>query len=338
MSALTPTADRVLGPFTTPPVGLGGMNLSHVYYPLPSPEQAARVLRTALDLGVTHVDTAALYGFGANEELIGRVLAPYRDGIVLASKCGMTGVDGKRVIDGRPEALRATAFAALSRLRTDVIDLYYLHRIDPKVPVEESVGALGDLVTEGVIRSIGLSEVSGATLRRAHAVHPIAAVQNEYSLWSRNPELGILEATADLGVALVAFSPLARGFLTSQPPVVDELPPADLRHHMPRFEGQAYAANLVLRHRLMDLARTADVTLAQLALAWVLSRGPHVHVIPGTRSVDHLSENVAVLTQTIPADVLEEAGRILNADTVTGARYNPTTLAETDADAFPHAG
>ncbi len=237
------TDTRELGPFSAPAVGLGCMNLSHVYHPLPPAEQAEAVLRTALDLGVTHVDTAALYGFGANEDLVGRVLGPHRDEIVLASKCGMTGVNGVRVIDGRPETLRETAYAALNRLRTEVIDLYYLHRVDPRVPVEESVGALGDLVTEGVIRAVGLSEVSAATLRRAHAVHPIAAVQNEYSLWSRNPELGILEATAVLGVALVAFSPLARGFLTADPPDMLSLPSGDLRHHLPRFQGEGMISN-----------------------------------------------------------------------------------------------
>ena len=332
------TDTRELGPFSAPAVGLGCMNLSHVYHPLPPAEQAEAVLRTALDLGVTHVDTAALYGFGANEDLVGRVLGPHRDEIVLASKCGMTGVNGVRVIDGRPETLRETAYAALNRLRTEVIALYYLHRVDPRVPVEESVGALGDLVTEGVIRAVGLSEVSAATLRRAHAVHPIAAVQNEYSLWSRNPELGILEATAVLGVALVAFSPLARGFLTADPPDMLSLPSGDLRHHLPRFQGEAYAANLAVREQLADLARSAEVTLAQLALAWVLSRGPHVHVIPGTRRVDHLAEDVATLAVTLPDDVLDRAGRILNADTVTGARYNAATLAETDADAFATVG
>jgi len=194
-------------------IGLGCMNLSHAYGQAPPREMATAVLRTAFDLGITHFDTASLYGFGKNEELLGEILAPHRREIVLASKCGMTGVDGKRVIDGRPETLRATCEASLKRLRTDHIDLYYLHSWDKSVPVEESVGALVELVAQGKIGAVGLSEISVATLRRAHAVHPIAAVQSEYSLWSRNPEYGVLAATAEIGAALVAFSPLVRGFL-----------------------------------------------------------------------------------------------------------------------------
>lgn len=314
------------------------MNLSHVYHPLPSRADAEAVLLEALDLGVTHIDTAALYGFGANESLLGSVLAGRRDEIVLASKCGMTGIDGVRVIDGRPEALRATLHAALTRLRTDVIDLYYLHRVDPAVPVEESVGALASFVDEGLIRSIGLSEVSALTLRRAHAVHPIAAVQNEYSLWTRNPELGLLAACSELGVTLVAFSPVARGFLTDAPPVIDTLPPADLRHHMPRFTGEAYAANLALRDSLAALARDSGVTLAQLALAWVLAQGENVVAIPGTRRVDHLREDVAASTVVVAPDVLARAGEILNAGTVVGSRYNAATSQEVDTEAFPTAG
>lgn len=314
------------------------MNLSHVYHPLPSRADAEALLLEALDLGVTHLDTAALYGFGANESLLGSVLASRRDEIVLASKCGMTGVDGVRVIDGRPEALRATLHAALTRLRTDVIDLYYLHRVDPAVPVEESVGALASFVDEGLVRSIGLSEVSALTLRRAHAVHPIAAVQNEYSLWTRNPELGLLAACSELGVTLVAFSPVARGFLTDAPPVMDTLPPADLRHHMPRFTGEAYAANLALRDSVAALARDSGVTLAQLALAWVLAQGENVVAIPGTRRVDHLREDVAAGTVVVAPDVLARAGEILNAGTVVGSRYNAATSQEVDTEAFPTAG
>ena len=216
--AMTAAGLRRIGPFEVSPIGLGCMNLSHAYGTAPSALEAERLLLAALDAGVTLFDTAALYGFGANEELVGRVLAPHRDRVVLASKCGMTGVDGRRVIDGRPETLLRTADEALARLGTDVIDLYYLHRVDRAVPVEESVGALAGLVEAGKVRAIGLSEVSATTLRRAHAVHPVAALQNEYSLWSRNPELGTLEACRELGIALVAFSPLARGFLTTAPP------------------------------------------------------------------------------------------------------------------------
>ncbi|MFC8508037.1 aldo/keto reductase [Streptomyces sp. NPDC057411] len=331
-------APRGIGPFEVPAVGLGCMNLSHAYGEPVSPEEAERLLLTALDEGVTLFDTAALYGFGANEELLGRVLAAHRDRIVLASKCGMTGVDGRRVIDGRPETLRRTADEALARLRTDVIDLYYLHRLDRRVPVEESVGALAGLVEAGKVRAIGLSEVSAATLRRAHAVHPVAALQNEYSLWSRNPERGTLEAARELGVALVAFSPLARGFLTAEPPRLDALPPGDIRRAMPRFDERHYPGNLVLREELRKIAEDAGLSLPQLALAWVVSRGPHVVAIPGTRSVAHLRENLSVLGLDVPAGALDAAGRVLNAGTVHGPRYPEASLAEIDTERCGRAG
>ncbi|WP_306311357.1 aldo/keto reductase [Streptomyces hydrogenans] len=342
MSAVTPAgagpAPRRLGPFEVPAVGLGCMNLSHAYGVPPTPEAAERLLLTAVEEGVTHFDTAALYGFGANEELVGRVLGGHRDRIVLASKCGMTGVDGKRVIDGRPETIRRTADEALARLRTDVIDLYYLHRLDRKVPVEESVGAMAELVTAGKVRALGLSEVSAATLRRAHAVHPIAALQNEYSLWTRNPEEGTLAATRELGVALVAFSPLARGVLTDAPPDPPALPTGDIRRGMPRFDARHYPANLARRAELARLAEEAGIGLAPLALAWVVSRGPHVVALPGTRSVGHLRENLSVLALDVPRDVLDAAGRVLDATTVHGPRYNEATLAEIDTERCGRAG
>lgn len=329
---------RRLGSVPVAPIGLGCMNLSHVYHPLPSRAEAERLLLGARDLGITHFDTAALYGFGANERLIGEVLATRRDQVVLASKCGMVGVDGVRVIDGRPEALRATCEQALTNLRTDVIDLYYLHRLDPAVPVEESVGALAGLVAEGKIRAIGLSEISATTLRRAHATHPIAAVQNEYSLWSRNPELGVLAVCRELGITLVAFSPLARGFLTDLPPHLEELPAADLRHAMPRFQGEAYAANLTLRDGIAALARQAGCTTAQLALAWLLAQGEDIVPIPGTRSLGHLTEDVGAAYLTIPEEILTAAGDLLNHRTVHGRRYGPAAAADVDTEAFPDAG
>ncbi|SFY43314.1 aldo/keto reductase [Streptomyces atratus] len=331
-------ASRRIASFEVPALGLGCMNLSHAYGVAPSAEDAERLLLTALEEGVTLFDTAALYGFGANEELVGRVLAGHRDRIVLASKCGMTGVGGRRVINGRPETLRRTVDEALARLRTDVIDLYYLHRLDPRVPVEESVGAMAGLVGAGKVRALGLSEVSAATLRRAHAVHPIAALQNEYSLWSRNPERGTLQAARELGVALVAFSPLARGFLTAAPPDLAVLPADDIRRNMPRFDERHYPANLALRGELEKIADEAGLTLPQLALGWVLSRGPHVVAVPGTRSVDHLRENLSVLDTEIPAGVLDAAGRVLNATTVHGARYNEATLTEIDTERCGRVG
>lgn len=336
--ALDPAPRRRLGPFEVAPIGLGCMNLSHVYHPIPSEEQAVAVIDAAFDLGIDHFDSAALYGFGGNEELLGRHLGSRRDDIVLASKCGMTGVDGKRVIDGRPETLRATARDALAKLRTDVIDLYYLHRVDPNVPVEESIGALGELVSEGLIKTIGLSEVSAATIRRAHAVHPIAAVQNEYSLWTRNPEIGVLDVCRELDITLVAFSPLARGLLTGAPPVLADLPEKDLRHGMPRFQGEAYRANLAIRAGLQTLADQAGCTLAQLALAWVLAQDEHVVAIPGTRSPSHLAEDVCGATVDVPAHLLHAAGELLNEHTVVGNRYGAAAAKDIDSEAFELAG
>src|SRR5687767_9624607 len=201
-------AKRRLGPFTVHPIGLGCMSLSHAYGTPPAAADATRLLNRALDLGYDLIDTAALYGFGANERLIGEAIGHRRSEFVLASKCGMTGVDGRRVIDGRPETLRRTLDESLARLRTDVIDLYYLHRWDKSVPIEESIGEMARFVEQGKVRALGLSEVSAATLRKANSVHPIAAVQNEYSPWSRNVELAVLDATRELGAALVCFSPI----------------------------------------------------------------------------------------------------------------------------------
>ena len=329
---------RRIGSFEVAPIGLGCMNLSHVYHPIPSEEQAVAVIDAAFELGIDHFDTAALYGFGANEELLGRHLGSRRDEILLASKCGMTGVNGRRTIDGRPETLKATARDALTKLRTDVIDLYYLHRVDKDVPVEESVGALSELVEDGLIRAIGLSEVSAETLRRAHAVHPVAAVQSEYSLWTRNPEIAVLDACRELDIALVAFGPVGRGFLTASPPVLAELPEQDLRHGMPRFQGEAYEANLAIRAELAALAEEADVTLPQLSIAWVLAQDERVIPIPGTRSPEHLAEDVCGGTVSIPSHLLDRAGELLNEHTVAGHRYAPAAAADIDSETFPEAG
>ena len=234
---------RRIGPFQVSALGLGCMNLSHGYGKPPPDEAARGLLREALDLGVDFFDTAALYGFGANEDLVGRTLAADRSKFVLASKCGLHGVDGKRVVDGRPETIRWSCEQSLKRLRTDVIDLFYLHRWDRKVPIEDSVGAMAELVREGKVRAIGLSEVSAATLKRAHAVHPIAALQTEYSLWTRNPEIAVLEACREIGAAFVAFSPLARGYLGAELRDPSTLDATDMRRTMPRFEAANYATN-----------------------------------------------------------------------------------------------
>jgi len=331
---MTFTARR-LGPFDVAPIGLGCMNLSHAYGVPPSPEEAAGVLLRALELGVTHFDTAALYGFGANEELVGRVLAPHRHRFTLASKCGMTGVDGRRVIDGRPATLKATCEAALRRLRTDVIDLYYLHRWDKSVPIEESVGALADLVREGKIRAIGLSEVSAPTLRRAHAVHPIAALQTEYSLWTRNPEIAVLDACRELDVAFVAFSPLARGFLPGTLREVSGFDAKDIRRAMPRFTASNHASNLRLLEPLVAVAEEAGCTLAQLALAWLLHRGDHILPIPGTTSVAHLEENLGAAAVTLTPAQRARLEAAIHQGNVAGTRYNGATQTEIDTEEFP---
>jgi aryl-alcohol dehydrogenase-like predicted oxidoreductase len=329
---------RTIGPFTVSAIGLGCMNLSHAYGAPPPAEDAERLLLSALDQGVTMFDTAALYGFGANETLVGRVLKPHRSRITLASKGGMAGVafaEGmKRVIDGRPQTIRRHCEDSLRRLQTDVIDLYYLHRFDKKVPVEDSVGAMSDLVRRGMVRTLGLSEVSAATLRKAHAVHPIVAVQNEYSLWSRNVEIGVLKACRDVGAALVAFSPTARGFLTGALRDVTTLDAKDIRRGMPRFEPANFGVNLRLLDGFAELAQEAGCTMAQLALAWVLAQGEHVVAIPGTTSPAHLRENLAADGVRLGASMLLRLDALINPGSVTGARYNAATQAEIDTEEF----
>ena len=327
-------AKRKLGPFTVNPIGLGCMSLSHAYGTPPGTADASLLLNHALDVGYDLVDTAALYGFGANERLIGDAIGHRRSEYVLASKCGMTGVDGKRVIDGRPETLKRTLDQSLRHLRTDVIDLYYLHRWDRKVPIEESVGALGEMVAAGKVGAIGLSEVSAATLRRAQVVHPIAAVQNEYSPWSRNVELGVLAATNELGAALVAFAPTARGFLAGRIRSAADLEEGDLRRSMPRFQDENLRRNLALQERFLALAGDVGCSPAQLSLAWLLSRGNHVIPIPGTTSLRHLEENLAAATLVVAPERLAEIDALLEPGAVAGARYPASTLAEIDTEEF----
>jgi aryl-alcohol dehydrogenase-like predicted oxidoreductase len=329
---------RHIGPFQVSAIGLGCMNLSHAYGTPPSAEQGERVLLAALDAGVTLFDTAALYGFGANETLVGKVLATHRKQITLCSKGGMAGVrfdDGvQRVIDGRPEAIRKNCEDSLQRLRTDVIDLYYLHRWDKKVPVEDSVGALSDLVRSGKVRTIGLSEVSGATIRKAHAVHPIAAVQTEYSLWTRNPEIAVLEACREIGAAFVAFSPVARGYLCDALQDVTTLEPKDIRRSMPRFSADHYAANLKLLPAYKALAQEAGCTPAQLALAWLLHKAPNIIPIPGTTNVAHLHEDLAAADVRLSPAVLDKLQALVNERTVSGRRYSAQSESEVDTEEF----
>ena len=331
---------RRIGPFNVAPIGLGCMNLSHAYGTPPPTEDAERLLLAALEAGVTLFDTAALYGFGANETLVGRVLQPHRSRIVLCSKGGMTGQPVgpggalQRVIDGRPEAIRRDCEASLKRLRTDSIDLYYLHRWDKRVPIEESVGAMARLKEEGKLRALGLSEVSAATLLKAQREHPIAAVQSEYSPWSRNVEIAVLQACRDIGAALVAFSPVGRGFLTATPPDPAAFDTKDIRRTMPRFEPAAYATNLKLWAPYAALARQAGCTPAQLSLAWLLARGEHVLPIPGTTQLAHLLENHAAASLTVPQAVLAQVDALLHEEQLQGGRYSAASQAEVDTEQY----
>jgi aryl-alcohol dehydrogenase-like predicted oxidoreductase len=331
--------NRQLGPFTVTAIGLGCMNLSHAYGTPPSAEQGEQVLLAALDAGVTLFDTAALYGFRANETLVGRVLKPHRSRITLCSKGGMAGVVGddgvtRRVIDGRPETIRKNCEDSLRHLQTDVIDLYYLHRWDKKVPIEDSVGAMARLVEQGKVRTLGLSEVSAATIRKAHAVHPITAVQNEYSLWTRNPEIASLQACRELGIAFVAFSPVGRGFLCDAVHDVAALEAKDIRRMMPRFDAANHAQNLKLMPAYKALAQEAGCTPAQLALAWLLQKAPHIIPIPGTTSVAHLHEDVAAADIKLSPSLVQRVEALINQDTVAGNRYSEQANREVDSEVF----
>ena len=325
---------RKLGPYDVTAVGFGCMNLSHAYGPPQPRDVAERVLRTALDLGVTHFDTAALYGFGANEKLVGDVLKSRPANVVVVSKCGLFGREGKRVIDGRPESIREICEQSLKNLQSECIDLYYLHRWDQRVPIEESVSAMADLVRAGKIRAIGLSEVGAATLRRAHAVHPIAAVQSEYSLWTRNPEIAVLDECRKLGITFVAFSPLGRGFLAGGLQSPDALVDGDIRRTMPRFQDPNFGENLRRTAPLDAIARQAGCSRAQLVLAWVLSRGPHVLIIPGSTRADHVTENCGADTIRLSAATLAQLDALLPPGNVSGARYPPATQVENDTEDY----
>ena len=308
------------------------MSLSHAYGTPPQPDAAAGVLRRALDLGYTHLDTAALYGFGANEALIGKTLKERRRDFVLATKGGMHAVDGRRVIDGSPAIIRQNCDDSLRRLQTDVIDLYYLHRWDKRLPIEESVGALSDLVRDGKVQAIGLSEVSASTIRKAHRVHPISAVQTEYSLWTRNPEVAVLDTCRELGITLVAFSPLGRGFLTGTLREVSSLPAKDIRLAMPRFQGEHFERNLGLLDGLATVAAERGCTMGQLALGWVLAQGEDIVPIPGTTRLDHLEENARGADVRLDPGTIARLNTLVNPRTVSGARYNAATQTEIDTE------
>jgi len=325
---------RKIADFEVSAVSLGAMNLSHAYGAPPAKAHSTRLLNEALDLGYTMIDTAALYGFGANETLLGNAIGQRRAEYMLTSKCGLHGVDGKRVMTNDPSLLRKSCEESLQRLQTDVIDLFYLHRWDKVTPIEDSVGALATLVEQGKIRAIGLSEVSAETLQKAHAVHPIAAVQSEYSLWTREPEIAVLDACREIGATFVAFSPLARGFLTGKLQDVGMLQDKDLRRNMPRFFPENYTKNLALLDAFASLAKECKCTMGQLALAWLLHIDDNIVPIPGTTSLAHLRENLAAANVEISTEVVATAGALITRHNVTGARYIPKTQAEIDTEQF----
>lgn len=325
---------RTLGPFEVSALGLGCMNIATGYGPADDAE-SARMLDAALDHGYTFLDTAAMYGMGHSETLIGDTLGHRRDEYVLASKCGIFRNDrGEREVNGRPEVIRSTCEDSLKRLKTDVIDLYYLHRIDPNVPIEDSVGALAGLVEAGKIRTIGLSECSTASLRRAHAVHPITAVQSEYSLWTRTPERRMLAACRELEVTFVAFAPLARAFLTGKATDVTALPADDIRctNARPRFEPDNFAHNARLLEPYRRIAGRVGCTMAQLALAWLLARGDHIVPIPGTKHMDYMIENAGAADIELDAATVDELDHLINESTVAGSRYTDALMASTDSE------
>ncbi|WP_426263860.1 aldo/keto reductase [Sphingomonas sp. PWP1-2] len=325
---------RTIGPFTVSAIGLGCMNLSHAYGVPPSAEDGARLLNAALDLGYTLLDTAALYGGGENERLIGRAVMHRRAEFTLSSKCVLDLVDGKRILDATPAAITRTLDGALGRLGTDHIDLYYMHRLDRKVPIEESVGALVRAKEAGKIGAIGLSEMSAQTIRRAHAVHPIAAVQSEYSPAVRNPEVAVLDTCAELGIALVAFSPVARGLLAGAVRD-DSYAEGDIRRPMPRFVEPLLSQNLKTVADFDALAAQAGLTPAQLALGWVLAQRPFTVPIPGTTSLAHLAENLAAAEHPLAADLVAAVDRLFPAGALKGARYPAAMQAQIDTETLP---
>jgi aryl-alcohol dehydrogenase-like predicted oxidoreductase len=314
---------RKLGPLTVSALGLGCMGMSDFYGPRDEAESIATIHR-ALDLGVTLLDTADMYGPFTNEELVGRAIAGRRGEVVLATKCGIVRdpSDSRvRGVNGTPAYIRDACDASLRRLGVDVIDLYQLHRVDPKTPIEESVGAMAELVKAGKVRAIGLSEASAATLRRGHAVHPLASVQTEYSLWTRDPEDDVLAVCRELGIGFLAYSPLGRGFLTGQIKRYEDLAADDFRRLSPRFQGENFQKNLDLVAKVEAIAAEKGVKASQLALAWVLAQGEFIVPIPGTKRRSYLEENVAAEALPLSADDLARIDAVMPRGAAAGARY-----------------
>ena len=315
-----------------PALGLGCMGMSDFYGPRDEAQSLA-TLNHALDRGVNHLDTADMYGYGDNEVLLGKLLKTRRRDVFLATKFGFVrdrSDPGKRMVSGKADYVRAACDASLRRLGTEVIDLYYAHRIDASTPVEETVGAMAELVKAGKVRYLGLSEAGVTSLRRASAVHPIAALQSEYSLWSRDVEDKVLAACRELGIAFVPYSPLGRGFLTGQFKSINDFAPDDQRRSQPRFQGENFARNLALVARIQAMAARKGCTASQLALAWVLAQGPDIIPIPGTRRITNFDENLGALDVKLTAADLAEIETVFPASAVAGTRYPEQMMALLD--------
>ena len=298
------------------------MGMSEFYGPR-SDEQSISTIHRALDLGVNFLDTADMYGPFTNEMLVGRAVRGRRDSVVIATKFGnMRGDDGSfKGVTGRPEYVKQACDASLKRLGVDIIDLYYQHRVDTSVPIEETVGAMSDLVRSGKVRFLGLSEAAPATIRRAHKVHPITALQTEYSLWSRDPEDEILPTVRELGIGFVAYSPIGRGFLSGKYKTIDDFDPGDYRRNSPRFQGANYQKNLELVQHIERIAKQKKVTPAQLAIAWLLQRGEDIVPIPGSKSIAHLEENAAAVSVELTRDEMAKIDEVAPKGVAAGDRY-----------------